>query len=227
MTPRLISIVLLALALLVASPQRADAHWWEFLEELSGPGPSKGGEFTLLATMCFESDLSITPRDSTARTRTGMKLPCWFVDQSLFKNDDDDNFPARVTISSWNFGPTWKFLRYGQVEVGAGIGWMTFEGPDGDANKHFTITPFRLAVAPIALFAPPSSMPGWMGPVLRNWSSSIKVYARGTLIPGDIDATNFGVPLGTGPGQSTFTASNDFVMSAGIVLDLGELFLPR
>lgn len=206
-------------AALLAYPGRADAGIWDWIQELSGPGPSgaRPGK-NILSTFCFGGDGRFKPRPRVTATATSTgafnKKPCLYADYRRFDNEDDDNFPADVTLSFYDVGPTWELLQEGQIEIGVGMGAMRSESNDVN-NTQFTITLFRFTIQPLSL------VPGWE----RNrWLSILKAYYRVTLIPGTIDATDFGVPLGSGPGQSTFSTDNDRVRSAGFIVDVFELF---
>jgi hypothetical protein len=139
-----------------------------------------------------------------------------YFDYRRFKNEDDDNFPAEVKLSFYDVGPTWELLREGQIEVGVGVGVMRSEGNNIN-HSNFTVTFFRFAIQPLSL------VPGWER---KRGAAILKWYVRATLIPGTIDAMDFGVGLGSGAGQSTFSAKNDTVRSMGFMVDLLELLRP-
>ena len=122
----------------------------------------------------------------------------------------DDNFPA-TKANLVDFGVTFEVRR--QIEVGAGAGWIDFSTPQKSTAK-FTVTIARVAVQPLQFIK------GLSGNDFRSRVAGVlKIYARETLIPGELTAADFGV-------SSTFRAEDDKITSMGFVLDLGEL-LPR
>jgi hypothetical protein len=206
-------------------PTTAEAWYFDWIWELSGPGPSEGGP-GVLGTFCLFSNAS-----SRGSTRFD-PAPCLYVDRRSVQNDrdgkggDDDNFPNRVRLEPWDFGVSWRLFNDG-LEVGAGIGFIRFQSDDLIAHRgklartKFTVNAPRVVVAPIRLLFPGVDNSDWTGALTRL----VKVYGRLTIIPGTIDATDFGVPLGMAPGQSTFRERNDVVPSAGLVIDVGEFLL--
>jgi len=205
--------------LLLLAPARADAAWWDWIKELSGPGPSQS-KFSVIGTICTsdiakDKDVAIQEKNRT----TLKKPPCLFVDFRPFDNKSDDNFPNNVQIQAWDFGVTWKLFDQ-RVEVGAGGGLMRFASDDhitnsGEKVTHTsgTLTIPRIVVVPLR-FLPCTKARAWR---------ILKFYIRENVILGTIDAMTFGVPSGSGAGASTFRAKNDPVFSYGFLLDFVEL----
>lgn len=199
---------------LLALPGRADAGLMDWVQELSGPGPSSGN-VPLLYTHCW-ADRILSIRDKNTTTNK----PCLFVDYRRFKNGSDDNFPAHVDLSFVDAGIVWELLSKRQLQLGAGVGFMHSESIgalqttiEPVARTRFTISYARAVVEPLSfLFDKPN-----------RFARVFKLYGRATLIPGTMDATDFGVPIGTGPGQSTWSDTNDNVLSGGVIFDFGEL----
>jgi len=217
---------IVALFVLILTPGRAEALWWDWIKELSGPGPSQS-EGNGLATLCISEwphlgdPLHPPPPDAKIK-----KVPCIFIDGRTYVNGEDDNFPNRVRIRAWDFGITWKLL-HERIEIGSGLGFMQFDSADRITNnglrvttRKFTLTTPRIVAVPVRLFFPMIPDKGWPGRLSRL----LKFHARMNIIPGTIDATDFGVPVGTAQGQSTFRAVNDAVWSSGFIVDIGELF---
>jgi hypothetical protein len=198
----------------LALPRTAHASLWDWIQEFSGPGPSNG-RGNIAATLCLTRKFEGRPLAIPGATTTGSldKIPCVFFDYRRFENQDDDNFPAKVTLNMWDFGPTWTFLPERQIQIGPGLGVLQATGNNA-TSTHFTVTLVRFGITPLAL------VPGWEK---KRLPRILKWYYRETLVPGTLDATDFGVTLGSGPGQSLFSAKNDLVRSAGFMIDLGEL----
>jgi hypothetical protein len=206
-------------AALIGIPGRAESNMWDCIQDLSGPGPSNG-HGNVVFTWCPErgagaATLMQRDRDVTEMNGLFQRRPaCYYFDLRRFENPEEDNFPAKVKMTFHEAGLTWKLLQQGQLEGGFGAGAMRSES-NGVKGTHFTLTVFRLAAQP--LYFIPSLTD-------NKWPSVLKWYYRVTLLPGRIDATDFGVPLGTGAGQSTFSTNNDVVRSAGFFIDLLEPF---
>lgn len=204
----------LAIVLFTAAP--AEANWWDWIHQLSGPGPSDS-RGNALATICFG-----------AADRGDARVLCPFIDVRRFVTRPEDNFPNRVEFEAFDFGVTWMLAKR-RVELGAGAGFMRFHSEDRIADRgeitttKLTFNAPRVVVVPLAFLAPDASLRP-----LRSGRARLlrllKVYARLNVIPGTIDATDFGVPLGSGSGESTFSAKNDVVLSHGFIIDIGELF---
>jgi hypothetical protein len=199
--------------LLLTVAPRAEANVWDWIHELSGPGKSKT-QGAVVYSDCFDS-LRTAP----------MTRPCLFLDWQSYRNLDDDNFPNSVRFDFYDVGVTWKLHRSRAIEVGAGIGLVRFSSDDQindtddkvTTNRVTVILP-RLVLAPGALFFDRSAS-GTGARIARVF----KLYGRQNIIPGTIDATDFGVRLGTGEGESTFTEDNDRPWSYGLIFDFGEL----
>jgi hypothetical protein len=208
-------------AALFGVPGRAEANMWDWIQDMSGPGPSNG-RGNALATLCFDKSLTkFRPIVASADQMKGffVKKPCAFIDVRRFENTEEDNFPAKVKLTLYDFGPTWELLDGGPMEFGFGLGFMQAEGTSNttgnrESGSHFTVTIFRLVLQPL------NFIPGKQD---KKWLAWFKWYYRMQALPGKIDATDFGVAPGTGPGQSTFSATNDIVRSTGFIFDLGEL----
>lgn len=217
-------------SMVLFAPVAAHANIWDWIQELSGPGPLHG-RGNVLTTLCpgalrgpFNKEHPATV-ESIPPDGAFDKRPCFFADLRRLQNHRDekdldrDNFPAAVNLTAYDFGVTWQFGPGRPLELGTGVGLAVFRGrPDGASimttTPRFTVTPVRGVVTPLAL------VPAWQ----RNrFARILKFHAGWILIPGTIDATDFGVPLGTGPGQSLFSEPNDWVFSKGFLIDLGEL----
>lgn len=206
---------------LLLTPAKAAAMPWDWIKELSGPGDSTGNP-GLLTTVCpfqWFSDANIAVNDEPRWNR----IPCVFADRRSVKNKDDDNFPNRVRIESYDFGASWKLAK-ARLELGVGAGVMIFHSEDLINNSgkmtrtKLTLTPLRAVIAPIRLFFPDAV--GAKG----RWTRIVKGYFRVNMITGNIGPTDFGVRAGTGPGESSWPgATNEFVPSAGFIVDFGEL----
>jgi hypothetical protein len=96
------------------------------------------------------------------------------------------------------------------VDVGAGIGWVTFAGNGVHAPARFTITPIRLILRPITLAVPEEHRKRWMGVLNIFWKET---YVRGRL-----NAEQFG------SSTDTFSVNGELIRSFGFNVDVTALF---
>ena len=216
---RLIRIVA-CVALMMIVPATARATWWDWIQEMSGPGPfvSRG---PVLATVCSKDLSRLIANDRPVENNWGVDKPCWFVDLRRFASDDNrKNFPAPVDLTAFDAGLTLQLLPYRFVEIGAGLGVAHFSGANDVTANRFTVTIPRVVITPLALLSPLSSKHKFV----KNFVRVLKLHAGYIWIPGSVQAEDFGVNRGTGPGQSTFgPVTGEFLPTHGILIDFGEL----
>src|SRR5258706_4367207 len=107
-------VVALLSAVLIGWPVRAEADMWDWIEEFSGRGPSNT-RGNVLGTICLDRRWHFRPTATTSGTGSLIKAPCLFVDVRRFENRDDDNFPSKVRVTAWDFGPTWELWDQGEI----------------------------------------------------------------------------------------------------------------
>jgi hypothetical protein len=211
---RLIAIPVGVLVLLLAAASPAEANMWDWINELSGPGPSHGRGNGLI-TVCAPGRAA------------EWKRPCGFFDLRRFETESEDNFPNDVSFVVYDGGLTWKLWRRA-FEVGFGGGAMRFTSDDRITNSGDDVTTTKFIFTIPRVVAVPGA--AFFERIDSDWGARFarvfKVYARVNIIPGTMDATDFGVRLGSGPDESTFRAGTHGVPSVGWILDLGEL-LPQ
>src|SRR6185503_6799247 len=220
-----LSIVGLFLATLLAFPQPARADFWDWLQEFSGPGPFHANYKdafppNTLVTLCpGDGDVNGRPH-MTFREQKG-KLPCFYVDFRNLVNSPDqkggeDNFPNQVKVTAYDFGVAFDLEH--RIQVGAGLGFMHFNSQDIThldqrvIRNRFDITLFRATAQPLQFIPVHGWKEGWKN---NKYAGLLKFYVKYTVVPGDLDSSDFGVPTTT----STFHASNDVVFSRGFFVD--------
>jgi len=210
---RLITLPIVALLVLFAAAAPAEAGMWDWIHELSGPGPSGSRWGGYIGTLCFDNAVNKKPA-----------WPCVFGDIRSFETLDEDNFPNKVSFEAYDFGATWK-LYQGVVEVGAGLGFMKFSSEDRINNTGEKIATSKMTLTlPRVVFVPGAfGFDRYTHTTKANIARMFKLYGRLNIFPGTMNATDFGVRMGTGPGESTFTVDNDVVPSMGILIDFSEL----
>jgi len=199
----------LVLVALVASVQPAQANIWDWMQEWSGPGPFTSNGKVWLSTFC----LADFKGGSTDNAR------CYFVDVSYLDAEATKNFPASTTAHFFDFGVSWRLRR--SIAVGVGAGLMTVHANDG--AKKFTVTAPRILVEPVALGRELFAGHGSVKAV--NWGDNpwwhvLKFYAEGRVIVGHLSGDKLGVP------NTDYNRTNEFVMSRGLMVDLGEFVHP-
>jgi len=205
----------LVLAILVAGSAQAEAGLWDWLDELNGPGPSDGRGNFMFNLFCSGSAparrvgrVFQIPRDPDARET------CLYFDRRWFHAEEDDRFhPVNVTITE--FGPSFRLHR--AVELGAGVGWMSFSSRHGVTNQNFegtsmTITISRLALKPLVL------LPGQRFRSDPDWGF-LQFYIRETVIATELTEVDFASKPGI-----TFKRTNPRVSSMGFIVDVPSAF---
>jgi len=217
--------VLIAFAWVAQSGSSYADYDWDWLDKMSGPGPSRSRDpsSSILGTVCWRAPFT-TERTSSP---TIDRIPCLFVDKRRFENGSDDNFPSDVKTNAFDFGVTWKVWKE-RFEIGAGTGFMHFDSQNRvtqatETTTKVTVTVPRLVVQPLR-FIPltkDGKLTGWNG----RFARVLKFYYRETLVTGDLRAEDFATRTGSRFGQSLFSSSNEFVRSRGFIIDFGELLL--
>jgi hypothetical protein len=224
---------------LLAFPPPARADIWDWLSEFSGPGPFHANYKNsfppnTLVTLC-PGNGDVNGRPHTTITGDGGKIPCVYVDfRNLINSPDqkggEDNFPNQVKIVAYDFGVAFDLEH--RIQVGAGAGFMHFNSQDtvhpgqSVVRNRFDITLFRLTAQPLQFIPVHAGRDGWKQGWKNGWKDNkyaglLKFYVKYTVVPGDLDGSDFGIPT------STFSASNDVLFSRGFFVDFGELFRRR
>jgi hypothetical protein len=186
----------------------AEAGLWDWLEELSGPGPFREDALAnFTARVCF-----------TPTPRSGSREPCVYLDYRRFINNEDDNFfeeIGEVRATAFDFGLTWEIWR--PIDVGVGGGFLRFHTSKKDTTRTTLVGP-RVQVKPLLFFRPAPYWSQDQNLRRRQWASVLKFYVRHSVILGRLQGTtDFGAE------KSSFDVTNDRVMSYGFLLDFTEL----
>jgi hypothetical protein len=151
-------------------------------------------------------------KESTADSGPGHRDPrpiCAYVDQGFFHAAEN---PARgfgkIRAHLTDVGPSARI--HDGVDVGAGIGWVTFSGDRVNVPAHFTITPIRLILRPITLAVPEEHRARWMG--------VLNIYWKETYVKGRLSAEQFGSTT------DNFSVNGELIRSFGFNVDITALF---
>ena len=208
MTKRLLVCACLIMASVAAFPSDAAAGLddiWDVLDQLSGPGPFKGGPILAATIGCREGRAEGGAWKFTRATTNPGKLdPCIFAEFRDLHVEPEGPF-SRVTAKLVETGVS--FQQYPVLDIGAGLGVAYFATTVGgrDFNvTNFVLTPVRVVVKPLRI---------------GRWednprAGALQVHFRATVRFGDIDGADFGVPA------STFKAGTEVLRGVGVVIDL-------
>jgi hypothetical protein len=209
---RTLIVAALAVMALMSSIQPAQANILDWMQEWSGPGPFREGGSGLFTWCRFNYNAE---KESDQNEH-----PCLFFDLRRLVAVDKDNFPVQVTAKFLDVGWTWRVRR--PLEVGVGVGMMSAEGNKTAVRP--TITVPRVVVKPALLVAELLPVPK---DLLFNTNRKpsrlfhiVKLYVRGNFILGQLNGQDLGV------NRSSYNRTNEFVLSRGLLIDLGELLVP-
>lgn len=152
---RAVRINVLVFLCILISAQTARADIWDWLEDLSGPGPfhSRGN---LAGTLyCNKDNVNGQPSGGWFRPlgRDSTKHACYYASVRLFKSDADARF-AETSIDLYDAGTMFRPIRdIPAFEFGVGAGLMHMNSGDISSNR-FTITFPRVALKPLLLIGP-------------------------------------------------------------------------
>ncbi len=137
------------------------------------------------------------------------RLICGYVDQGFFHAPENAarGF-GKISAHLTDIGPSARI--HDGVDIGAGIGWVTFSGERVNVPAHFTITPIRLILRPITLAIPEERRARWMG--------VLNIYWKETYVKGRLSAEQFGSTT------DTFSVNGELIRSFGFNVDITALF---
>ena len=157
------------------------ADWWDYLDQLSGPGPFHGGPAIGATIGCFE-DGRFVWRRAIRETRFS---PCVYWDWRELSARAKGPF-AEVSANLIDSGVSFHITPY--FEYGVGLGWAHFGTRVRDTDfevNNFTLTPARL------MFRPLRAIPEWRG---NTRAGFLQIVVRDTVRFGRLTSANFGAP---------------------------------
>jgi hypothetical protein len=216
-----VGVLMLAMGL-VGSARAEAGGLWDWLEELNGPGPSRGFAAFMANVHCFgkqsrepkaeslQLGLFELPKSSNAAAT------CIYFEQRLLNAEDDSRFhPVDVNLSEFGIS-VWVHPAF---EVGGGVGKIFFNSRNNDTGQEFdgsrwTFSFPRVAFKPfLVLPYPKFQNPRW---------GAVQFYFKESLIFGTLSNADFASKEGT-----VFERRHQRVESMGLIIDftlLGDLF---
>jgi hypothetical protein len=213
----------LVLAILLVGSVHVEAGPWDWIDELDGPGPSRGrGKPSNFMANIFCSGTERQPFrlpspfriDPLTKQRISETHSCLFFDFRRFGAPEDDRFyPVNFYIAE--VGPSVRL--HPAVELGAGFGWLRFNSRNPITNREFegsrlTISFPRLVLKPLAVLphARFQDNPGW---------GFLQMYYRATIISNELTHDDFASKPGT-----RFSRSHQRVQSMGFIIDVTSAY---
>ena len=208
-----LSVAAWALVMCLGGPSPAYAaawdRWWDYLDQLSGPGPFHGGPTLATTFGCVKEGkfvwVSAVPASDTFRFE-----PCWYFDWRQLSAEPSARFGhVDADLVETGLSVEWRFL-----ELGAGVGVARFTTAAGDTThsvNNFTLTPVRLVFKPLRIFS--------RSPRL----GFLQVIGRDTIRFGRLTAADFVAPASAWP-EGTGTEQ---LLGVSLVIDVLQAFRPR
>jgi len=203
----------LVLAMSVIGTTRAEANIWDWLEELNGPGPSRSRGNFMMNLKCRapnEKDERGQPLRLTKFTipkNPEADATCLFFDfRALHAEENALFYPVTLTISE--IGTSVWLHR--TVELGAGVGAMTFTSRDGVTGETFTGARMTISF-PRLVFRPLLAHPDAKS---SRWGF-LQIYFKESVIVGDLDQGDFASKPG-----NVFSRRHQRVESMGFIVDV-------
>jgi hypothetical protein len=206
----------------LAGSGRAEAGGlWDWLEELNGPGPSKGWNFMFNVKCTGNLTEEVDGKVTTKKLDTGIfQLPekarsnarCLFMDFRSLKADDDERFYP-VNVKTLEFGPSaWV---HPALEIGAGFGRMWFSSTNTSTGQEFHSGNWTISF-PRVMFKPLLALPFKTFEDAR-WGI-LQMYFKETIVVGTLSQDDFASKPDT-----SFERSHQRVESMGFIVDVTPL----
>ena len=140
------------------------------------------------------------------------RLTCGYVDQGFFHAaaNPERGFPS-IHAHLTDFGPSVRL--HDGVDLGAGVGWVSFSGKNVNTDRRLTLTPIRLILRPITMAVPEVHRKRYMG--------ALSIYWKETFVGGRLTGADFGAA------EDAFFVKGELVRSFGFNVDITALFPAR
>ena len=206
----------LSMVFLFAWAQPARADIWDWLEQMSGPGPFKtkplvgnwgpGNVTYTLFCRSPKKSADFTPFFDKGNVNLSEEVTsgeeCLTLDFRKFQFPGNERFEATfVQITEMAYG--YKIAP--AIEVGGGIGWFRTSSA-GVSGSQVEVSVPKVTVMPALFFDAAQKH--------RDWGF-FQAYFRHSHILAEMDATNFGLKRG----NENFKLTSDGVASAGFIIE--------
>jgi hypothetical protein len=214
--------LLMSAVLLWPTHAHAARGFWGWLEELSGPGPFKGGGVTL-PVACLDPETRRLewcpairkPVDESKIPREWSKIPqTVMVSFGVFNsgdgprfadlppNDDDNRGAVRLMSLTGLY-----VFHVGALEVGPGAGFLRLSGAGFDPFYKLVLTPVNASLAPLMLASK----------ITSRYRRLLRLELDTSFVPQGFKGTDFG------NSRTAFDSGPEFITRAAVVVDFGEL----
>jgi len=217
MRPAIRLVALMLLSCLIGAG-RAEAGLWDMIDALDGPGPSSGTGNIMVNLVCSDAGGARAGDPFRTRLKSGtLRIPddagkgsCLFFDWRSFEAKEDDRFyPVNLDITE--FGASARL--HPTVELGGGIGWLSFNSRFPGASDDITGT--RLTISfPRVTFKPLMAIPFKPFNNSRGGWGFLQLYFRETIVVGNLTDEDFA----TKPGND-FSRDDQRISSMGFIID--------
>jgi hypothetical protein len=210
-------LVLIMIAVLLCPTQAHAARgFWGWLEELSGPGPFKGGAYAQ-PVACVDKNGRLTACWRTKIDDNTPRIPQTLVVSAGVFNSGDrprfDDLPAadadnRGNVRLLAVSGLYVLRVHRSLDLGAGAGFVRLSGARFDPFYKLVLTPFNGSFAPLALASS------------HRYARILRFEYDKSFVPQGFKGADFD-NLRTG-----FDSGPEFITRYGIVIDFGALFWP-
>lgn len=214
MTRTRLSLLVMTAILLWPSPAHAARSFWGWLEELSGPGPFKGGGYSQ-AVACLNAEKRLDWCWRPKEPKDGSEIPqTLMVSIGVFNSDDGPRFndlpetdaDNRGKVRLWSVTALYLF-RLGALDIGPGAGFMRLSGAGFDPFYKLVLTPLNASFAPFAVTSK------------SRRARFLRLELDQSFVPQGFTGTDFNNP------RTRFDSGPEFITRAAIVVDL-TVFIP-
>ena len=155
--------------------------WWDYLDQLSGPGPFYDGPAIGATIGCFEDGQFVWRRAVRERRFS----PCVYWDWRELSARPRAPF-AEVSANLVDSGVSFHLTPYFEYGVGLGVAHFATTVRETDFKvTNFTLTPARLVLKPLR------AIPEWRG---NTRAGFLQIVVRDTVRFGRLTSADFGAP---------------------------------
>ncbi len=214
MTRTRVLLMIMTAVLLSPTPAYAARGFWGWLEELSGPGPFRGGAVSLTVACTEGASNRLKSCVPTRRDVSGIRRTV-MVRIGVFDSDDGPRFNDLPETDADNQGRVrlsyvtglYLFRLHRSFDIGPGVGFVRLSGDGFDPFYKVVLTPMNASFTPFAL----------------KWEKSryariLRLELDNSFIPQGFKGADFN------NSRTKFDSGPEFITRAVVVLDVTALF---